>query len=66
MLCGVQPSILKEDFTATISLAGGAAFVFARGLMEDNTLMAAVFVLMTVVRCVVIRIRETGPPPENV
>ncbi len=61
VLCGVQPSILKEDYTATISIAGGAVFVLTRDLVDGNATMAIIFVVMTIVRCVVIRIRETHP-----
>jgi len=60
VLCGVQPSILKEDFTATISLAGGAVYVLVRDLIDDRTSMAGVFTVMTIVRCAVVRMRERG------
>lgn len=60
VLCGVQPSILKEDFTATISLAGAAVYVLALEVISETAAMAAVFVVMTVVRCVVVRLRERG------
>lgn len=60
VLCGVQPSILKEDFTATISLAGGAVYVLARDFIDDNTAMTVVFTVMTIVRCAVVRMRERG------
>lgn len=60
VLCGVQPSILKEDFTATISLAGGTVYVLAHDLIDGNAPIAVVFVVMTLMRCVVVRIRERG------
>jgi len=60
VLCGVQPSILKEDFTATISLAGGAVYVLALEVVDETPAMAAIFIVMTIVRCVVVRLRERG------
>ena len=50
VLCGLQPSVLKEDLYATISLAGGAIYVIWREALNPETGLMTAFVLMTMAR----------------
>jgi uncharacterized membrane protein YeiH len=50
VLCGLQPSVLKEDLYATISLAGGVVFVVWRSVGSVETALALSFSLMIVAR----------------
>lgn len=50
VLCGLQPSVLKEDLYATISLAGGVVFVIAREVGPLQTALGLSFALMTLAR----------------
>lgn len=54
VLCGLQPSVLKEDLYATISLAGGAVYVIWREALNPETGLMTAFVLMTLVRFYVV------------
>lgn len=54
VLCGLTPSILKQDLYATISLGGGVFYVLTRDYMPNEISLAIAFVLMTFIRFVVI------------
>lgn len=54
VLCGLQPSVLKEDLYATISLAGGAIYVIWREALNPETGLMTAFVLMTMARFYVV------------
>ncbi|WP_425092558.1 trimeric intracellular cation channel family protein [Tropicimonas sp. S265A] len=50
VLCGLQPSVLKEDLYATISLAGGIVFVIAHEVGTLETALITSFSIMTLAR----------------
>lgn len=50
VLCGLQPSVLKEDLYATISLVGGAVFVIWREVGSFEAALALAFAIMTLAR----------------
>ncbi|MEM9394798.1 MAG: TRIC cation channel family protein [Pseudomonadota bacterium] len=50
VLCGLQPSVLKEDLYASISLAGGAAFIGLRDFATIETALALSFAAMSLAR----------------
>lgn len=54
VLCGLTPSILKQDLYATISLGGGVFYVLTRSHIPNEISLAIAFVLMTVTRFAVI------------
>lgn len=54
VLCGLTPSILKQDLYATISLGGGIFYILTRPHMPNEIGLAVAFTLMTVTRFVVI------------
>ncbi|MFK8035323.1 MAG: trimeric intracellular cation channel family protein [Hyphomicrobiales bacterium] len=54
VLCGLTPSILKQDLYATISLGGGIFYVLARTQLPNEICLAIAFVLMTVTRSIVV------------
>lgn len=54
VLCGLQPSVLKEDLYATISLAGGIVFVVWREALSPETGLLTAFALMTFARFYVV------------
>ncbi|ABV92650.1 protein of unknown function UPF0126 [Dinoroseobacter shibae DFL 12 = DSM 16493] len=63
VLCGLQPSVLKEDLYATISLAGGAVYVVWREALSPETGLMTAFALMTFARFYVVwRTRPRDEP----
>ncbi|MEP0519367.1 MAG: trimeric intracellular cation channel family protein [Hyphomicrobiales bacterium] len=54
VLCGLTPSILKQDLYATISLGGGIFYIVTRPHMPNEVSLAIAFALMTTIRFVVI------------
>jgi len=63
VLCGLQPSVLKEDLYATISLAGGAIYVVWREALSPEAGLMTAFALMTLARFYVVwRTRPKDEP----
>lgn len=54
VLCGQQPSILKQDLYATISLVGAGLYVLSRNYFSGEISLLAAFVLMTALRFFVV------------
>lgn len=54
VLCGLQPSILKRDLYATISLVGGMIYALGAGWLVAELNLAVAFGFMTVVRFIVV------------
>ncbi|PCJ93507.1 MAG: hypothetical protein COA52_06440 [Hyphomicrobiales bacterium] len=54
MLCGLQPTILKQDLYATISLVGGALYILSQKYLTEEVSLGLTFVFITAVRCLVI------------
>ena len=50
LLCGIQPSILKQDLYATISLLGGLLYVLALDWISEELSLILAFVFMTLFR----------------
>ena len=56
LLCGLQPSILKQDLYATISLLGGGLYIAATQWLGEEPSLAIAFIFMTMLRfCVLYR-----------
>lgn len=54
ILCGLTPSVLKEDLYATISLAGGVLYLFLEGWVAEEWAVGGCFLAMLIVRLIVI------------
>ncbi len=54
MLCGLQPTILKQDLYATISLAGAGIYIAGNKFMPEEASLGIAFLAITLVRCFVI------------
>lgn len=54
VLCGIQPSILKQDLYATISIIGGAIYTIGRDYMPETAILAVAFIFMITLRSIVI------------
>ncbi|MEP1206620.1 MAG: TRIC cation channel family protein [Rhizobiaceae bacterium] len=54
LLCGLQPSILKQDLYATISLLGGVLYLLANQWVEQETSLILSFIFMTLLRFFVV------------
>ena len=54
LLCGLQPSVLRQDLYATISLVGGLIYALGADYFSREVNMALAFVLMTVMRFIVV------------
>jgi uncharacterized membrane protein YeiH len=65
VLCGLQPSILKEDLYATISLAGGGIYVIWREALDPEAGLMTAFALMTIARFYVVWRNRPGDTPLN-
>ena len=50
LLCGIQPSILKQDLYATISLLGGLLYVLALDWISEELSLTLAFFFMTLFR----------------
>ena len=50
LLCGIQPSILKQDLYATISLLGGLLYVLALDWISEELSLILAFIFMTLFR----------------
>lgn len=50
LLCGIQPSILKQDLYATISLLGGLLYILALDWISEELSLILAFVFMTLFR----------------
>ena len=50
LLCGIQPSILKQDLYATISLLGGLLYLLALDWISEEFSVILAFVFMTLFR----------------
>ncbi|WP_236545276.1 trimeric intracellular cation channel family protein [Tropicimonas marinistellae] len=61
VLCSLTPTILKKDLYATISLAGGAAYLLVRPAVPEWLALLLAFFGMMLARVVVIR-RGAGAP----
>lgn len=58
VLCGLTPSILKEDLYATISLVGGGLYLALQYFLSEETSIISAFLAMTAARIwVVLRSR---------
>jgi uncharacterized membrane protein YeiH len=55
VLCGLTPSILKEDLYATISLIGGGFYLLLRVYLSEETSVIAAFLGMTLARVWVVK-----------
>jgi uncharacterized membrane protein YeiH len=54
ILCGLQPSILKQDLYATVSLIGGTIYVFGKDYIALTTVLIIAFFVMIILRSLVI------------
>ena len=54
MLCGLQPTILKQDLYATLSLLGGTLYVTCRDVLPESVNLPLAFMMMTTLRFIVI------------
>lgn len=54
ILCGLTPSVLKEDLYATISLAGGVLYLLLDDWVGEEWALGTGFVAMMIVRLIVI------------
>lgn len=54
VLCGLTPSILKQDLYATISLIGGTIYLVTREHFDDPTSLITAFLFMIVLRSIVV------------
>jgi uncharacterized membrane protein YeiH len=54
VLCGLQPSILKQDLYATISLIGGLIYALGSQHFAEEVNLALAFIFMTALRCYVV------------
>ncbi len=54
VLCGLQPSILKQDLYATISIIGGILYTGGLNYMPEAASLAIAFVFMITLRSIVI------------
>ena len=54
LLCGLQPSILKQDLYATISLLGGGLYVAVAQWFGEEPSLAIAFIFMTLLRFFVV------------
>lgn len=50
LLCGIQPSILKQDLYATISLLGGLLYLLTLNWISEELSVIIAFVFMTLFR----------------
>lgn len=62
LLCGLQPSILKQDLYATISLLGGGLYIAATQWLGEEASLAIAFGFMTLLRFYVV---YRGAPRDN-
>jgi uncharacterized membrane protein YeiH len=63
LLCNITPSVLREDLYATISLAGGAAYLGLRQVLGEPTATLAAFLLILLVR--VVLLWRNPPRPDD-
>ncbi|MCP9481291.1 trimeric intracellular cation channel family protein [Shimia sp. CNT1-13L.2] len=63
LLCNITPSVLREDLYATISLAGGAAYLGFRQILGEPTATLAAFLLILLVR--VVLLWRNPPRPDD-
>jgi len=54
LLCGLQPSILKQDLYATISLLGGLLYVLLSDMIPEQLNLVIAFTFMTLFRSFVV------------
>jgi len=54
MLCGLQPTVLKQDLYATISLLGAVIYGFARDPISEELALAGAFFFMVIFRFIVV------------
>jgi uncharacterized membrane protein YeiH len=55
VLCGLTPSILKEDLYATLSLLGGALYLCLGSILSEELSIIIAFLAMTLARIWVVR-----------
>jgi uncharacterized membrane protein YeiH len=65
ILCGLTPSILKEDLYATLSILGGGLYLALSGPLRDEISVAIAFGAMTLARFIVIARSYQGPPDDQ-
>lgn len=61
VLCNITPSVLKEDLYATISLAGGLAYLGLREVLSEPLAGLAVFLLILAARLLLLVRNRTRP-----
>ena len=64
LLCNITPSVLREDLYATISLAGGAAYLAFSRFLGDSTATLLTFGLILLARLVVLWVNPPKPDDE--
>lgn len=64
VLCGLTPSILKEDLYATISIFGTIIYLVAHAYFSEQISMAIAFVVMIVIRFGVVYRSAAKQPTE--
>ncbi|NDW54298.1 trimeric intracellular cation channel family protein [Aliiroseovarius sp. PrR006] len=64
LLCNITPSVLREDLYATISLAGGAAYLAFSQFMGESTATLVTFGLILLARLVVLWMNPPKPDQE--
>lgn len=65
LLCNITPSVLREDLYATISLAGGAAYLAFSQFMGESTATLVTFGLILLARLVVLWMNPPCPDEET-
>ncbi len=65
LLCNITPSVLREDLYATISLAGGAAYLAFSQFMGESTATLVTFGLILFARLVVLWMNPPRPDEET-
>ncbi|MCK0170973.1 trimeric intracellular cation channel family protein [Aliiroseovarius sp. S1123] len=65
LLCNITPSVLREDLYATISLAGGAAYLAFSQFMGESTATLVTFGLILLARLVVLWMNPPRPDEET-
>ena len=54
VLCGLQPSILKRDLYATVSLIGGALYVLGLNFLPETISLIIAFIFMITFRSIIV------------
>lgn len=54
VLCGLQPTILKQDLYATISIIGGLVYVVGLNFLPEIVVLAFAFIFMLIFRSLIV------------